>query len=74
MNDNTQKQALAILIHLSEMSGRFVSNNKKLGKNKNLEKLEYYRCKRENLKELIIKHWNHPHVLKIELKKFQSRL
>ena len=56
------------------MSGRFVSNNKKLGKNKNLEKLEYYRCKRENLKELIIKHWNHPHVLKIELKKFQSRL
>ena len=43
MNDNTQKQALAILIHLSEMSCRFVSNNKKLGKNKNLEKLEYYR-------------------------------
>ena len=32
MNDNTHKQALAILIHLSEMSGRFVSNNTKLGK------------------------------------------
>ena len=74
MNDNTQKQALAILIHLSEMSGRFVSNNTKLGKNKKSEKLEYYRSKRENLKELIIKHWNHSHVLKVELKKFQSSL
>ena len=56
------------------MSGRVVSNNTKLGKNKNSEKLDYYRSKRENLKELIIKHWNHTHVLKVELKKFQKSL
>ena len=74
MNDNIQKQALAILIHLSEMSGRFVSNNAKLGNDKNSEKLEYYRSKRESLKDLIIKYWNHSHVLKVELKKFKKSL
>ena len=61
------KKALGILIHLSEHRGKN-KDKKKTDKNK------YYQKKSEELKKILILHWEDSKGLKINLDKFQRSL
>ena len=73
MNDKKRllKKALGILIHLSELSGRTKFHHKK---NHDLNSVDYYLLKREELKKLIIYYADDAKKLNEELGLFQKRL
>ena len=73
MNDKKRllKKALGILIHLSELSGRTKFYHKK---NHDLNSVDYYLLKREELKKLIINYADDAKKLSEELGLFQKRL
>ena len=73
MNDKKRllKKALGILIHLSELSGRTKFHHKK---NHDLNSVDYYLLKREELKKLIINYADNLERLNKELSLFQKKL
>ena len=73
MNDKKRllKKALGILIHLSELSGRTKFQHKN---DHDLNSVDYYLLKREELKKLIINYADNLDELNEELSLFQKRL